>query len=188
METSNEFNEIKNTSSEPISVSEPAQQSTTSGGRVYDNGVKAALFGAMLGLILGGGVLILAALSNTGTFSTGSGSYSQSSRSSSSSYSSQSNSNRYSPNPGNRYSWLRGRWQCNSSRFGTMYLVIDGVGGIVSIDDYGVEEGTYYVNEDTNELCVQFDNHPKDLITTYKLKNKQIYFGNGAWYIKYAEY
>ena len=121
------------------------------------------------------------------TTSNSTSSYSQS-NSNTSSYSSQSNSNRYSPNPGNRYSWLRGRWQCNSSRFGTMYLVIDGVGGIVSIDDYGVEEGTYYVNEDTNELCVQFDNHPKDLITTYKLKNKQIYFGNGAWYIKYAEY
>lgn len=92
METSKELNEIKNTSSEPISVSDPAQQSTASD----DNGVKAALFGAMLGLILVGGVLILAALSNTGTFSTDSGSYSQSSRSSSSAYSSQSDNNGYS--------------------------------------------------------------------------------------------
>ena len=95
---------------------------------------------------------------------------------------------RGSSSSGNKYSWLRGYWQC-ATGYGSMYLLIDGEGKISSMDEDGyIEKGTYTVDAENNKLRVQFDNDPKGLITTYKLQNQQIYYGNGLWYYKFAPY
>ena len=154
-----------------------------------------AIFIGLLLVIVG----IISILFATGSFSniissssyrfqsnSSSSSYSQSSSSSSSN--SQSNSNRYSPNPGNRYSWLRGYWQC-ATPYGSMMLLIDGKGRISSRDEGGnIEAGSYTVDAENNQLRVHFDKEPEWLITTYKLQNQQIYFGSGLWYYKFAPY
>ena len=101
---------------------------------------------------------------------------------------SSSSGSNFSPNPGNKYSWLRGYWQC-ATPYGSMMLLIDGKGRISSRDEDGnIEAGSYTVDAENNQLRVQFDNDPKGLITTYKLQNQQIYFGNGLWYYKFAPY